>query len=141
MRKSLASGGAISPTKVAIATFAVAFILLNAWAFQATPMHGAADFFQGPIAELSRAVRAQRWVTVVVADLLLGWFLASLLIWRLESRHWVAVLWIVGVFGIGNLVTAIYLLYRINRIDRGIDTLRASLPARCQSEADEHTAL
>lgn len=133
MSNSPSSGKAISVTKVAIAALAVAFILLNVWAFQATPMHGSADFLRGPMAELSQAVPSQRWVTVVVADLFLGWFLATLLVWRLERRHWVAVLWIVGVFAIGNLVTAIYLLLRIDRIDRGIDTLRASISTRCRS--------
>jgi len=140
MRNSYASDKGISATKVAIATMAFAFVLLNAWAYQTTPLHGFADFFRGPLAELSKAIPSQRWVTVIAGDLFLGWFLTALVIWRLERRRWSAVLWIVGVFAIGNLVTAIYLVLRIDRVGSRIDTLRASIGSRHGPDADRDAA-
>lgn len=102
--------------KLVIAALLLAFVLINAWAYSTTPITTASDLLAGPLRALADVIPSNRWVTVIASDLILGWALAAIGIWHLESRRWSALMWIVGVFCIGNLVTSVYLLVRYDRI-------------------------
>lgn len=102
--------------KVAVICLATAFVLINVYAYSATPINSAWDLLRGPIAALKEDIVTNRWVTVIVSDLILGWFLTALAIWHFRERRWTAALWIAGVFGIGNLVTALYVLANYDRV-------------------------
>lgn len=110
--------------KVGVLCLATAFVAVNAYAFAATPINSPLDFLRGPIAALSEDIPSHRWVTVILSDLILGWCLTALAIWHLELRRRTAVLWILGVFGIGNLVTALYVLRNYDRVAALLGSVR-----------------
>lgn len=59
-----------------------------------------AFFFQDP------------WGIVALADLYIGFFLASLVIFLVEPRKWVALVWIIPIYPLGNVVTAFWFALR-----------------------------
>ena len=99
-----------------IALLGVVFVFLNVWAFAETPLAGPSDFFNIPIVALGEVIPAHRWATVVAADLVLGWVLMAFFIAYFEQNWKSAVIWIVLLFGVGNLVAVIYLASKLPEI-------------------------
>ncbi|SDR52212.1 hypothetical protein SAMN05519103_04467 [Rhizobiales bacterium GAS113] len=61
-------------------------------------------------------VTAEPWGLVTFADLYLGFLVAAIVIAATEDRRVLALLLIVGVFMLGNLVTASWLAWRAPRL-------------------------
>ena len=102
--------------RILAAALALGFFVLNIWAFSGAPFHGPGDILTVPTQALGQIIPSHRWATVILADLMLGWVLSSILIIYTERRLAVALLWIFFVFGIGNFVTALYFIVRLPRI-------------------------
>jgi hypothetical protein len=83
-------------------------IILTALIIRAVPM---ADLFAA-FAE----VGANPWGLVGLADLYLGFILFAAVIAGFEPRRAVAVAWIIGLFVLGNLVSAVWLVLNHRRL-------------------------
>lgn len=66
------------------------------------------------------AISADPWGLVTLVDLYLGFLLISVVIWHLEARAAIALCWIIPLFVLGNLVSALWLAVS------GVRFLRAS---------------
>lgn len=91
-------------TKPIIGAAAIAFLVLFGWTIMNSgPMNWSA-FLADP------------WVALGMADLVLGFVLVSCIIAAVEGSLLRAVPWIVGLFVAGNIVTAVYLIIRFDRV-------------------------
>jgi hypothetical protein len=115
-RTTIASVTSSVGVKVGVLCLAAAFVAVTIYGYMATPLDSPMDLLRGPIAALREDIPSHRWVAVIVSDLIMGFCLTALAIWHLEDRRRTALLWIVGVFGIGNLVTALYVLWNYDRV-------------------------
>ena len=59
---------------------------------------------------------ADPWLTVMLADLMYGFALISLVIWIVEPVKWKALCWIVPLFIVGNGLSALWLVLNIDKI-------------------------
>lgn len=89
---------------IVIAAF-VAFLAFFAWAIE-----------MAPLSSLSEAILSHPWTIVLAADELLGFILFSVIIAFTERSPLRAAFWIVPIFLIGHMVSAIYLLGNFERI-------------------------
>lgn len=60
----------------------------------------------------------QPWSVVTLIDLYLGFFIAAAVIFLFEKRLWVAAVWALPIFVLGNLWTAVWLAWRLPEIAR-----------------------
>lgn len=90
--------------KPIIGAAAIAFLIL----FGKTIMDGQAMDWN--------AFLADPWVSLGMADLVLGFVLTSCIIAAVEGSLLRAIPWIVGVFIAGNVVTAVFLIIRFEKI-------------------------
>lgn len=67
---------------------------------------------QANLLEALSAMAADPWGAVTLLDLYAGLIVVSIWIFHLERRSWVAALWTVGLFGVGNFATLLYLFFR-----------------------------
>lgn len=119
-----------------IVLLALVFIGINIWAFAATPFQGLGDVIRVPMEALSTVIPSHRWTTVIAADLFLGWCMSSILI-AFNERNWLmAVAWIVMLFWFGNIVLAIYLLFRLGIIRARLRRPAANPRSLLRSEID-----
>lgn len=58
------------------------------------------------------AMASDPWGAVTLLDLYAGLIVVSIWIFHVERRSWVAALWTVGLFGLGNFATLLYLFFR-----------------------------
>lgn len=91
--------------KLTIALYLLGFIGVFAWAVAADPT--LAGFV---------AVLREPWGLVVTLDFAFGCLLLTWLIYFIEGSARAALLWGVALFVVGNIVGAIYLLTRLERI-------------------------
>ena len=71
---------------------------------------------QASIGESFQAIVADPWGVVTLIDLYVGFVLASIVIWIVEKSPMRALLWIVPIYVLGNIITAVWLALRIGRI-------------------------
>lgn len=91
----------------AIVTLAfVLFIALFSWTLSEGP----------PIGELIAAIGQHPWTIVLAADEILGFVLFSVIIAFSERSALRATFWIIPIFLIGHIVSAVYLLGNFDRI-------------------------
>lgn len=91
-------------TKPIIGAAAIAFLIL----FGKTIMGGDAMNWS--------AFLADPWVSLGMADLVLGFILTACIVTAVEGSLLRALPWIIGVFIAGNIVTAVYLIIRFDRV-------------------------
>ncbi|MEN3974569.1 hypothetical protein [Emcibacter sp. SYSU 3D8] len=70
------------------------------------------------------AFTADPWVALGMADLTFGFLLFSVIIGLAEGSVLRAAPWIVALFIVGNLVSAVYLLVNLNRIGSALRRTR-----------------
>ena len=58
-------------------------------------------------------ITADPWGLVTLADLYLGFLILSVVIWLCEPDWRVALLWIVPIYFLGNIVTALWLMVKL----------------------------
>ena len=95
----------MTSAKPTIVLYLLAFLAVFVWAVLADPA------FAGFLA----AVR-EPWGLVVTLDFVFGCLLLSWLIYYVEGSARAALPWAVALFIVGNIVGAIYLLTRLDRI-------------------------
>lgn len=83
----------------------VAFLAFFAWAIE-----------MAPLSSLSEAILSHPWTIVLAADEILGFILFSVIISFTERSPLRAAFWIVPIFLIGHMVSAIYLLGNFEKI-------------------------
>lgn len=94
--------GIIKPVTSAYLLF---FVALFAWAFFADPK--LSGFFRS---------LAEPWAVVVLMDFVFGCLLFSWMIYFVEGSAKSAMPWVIALFIIGNIVGAIYILLRMEKI-------------------------
>ncbi len=62
------------------------------------------------------AVTADPWGLVALADLYLGFLILSVVIWLSEPDRKVALMWIVPIFFLGNVVSALWLMVKLPQL-------------------------
>lgn len=67
---------------------------------------------QANLVQALSAMASDPWGAVTLLDLYTGLIVVSIWIFHVERRSWVAALWTVGLFGLGNFATLLYLLGR-----------------------------
>nr|WP_210260404.1 DUF1475 family protein [Hongsoonwoonella zoysiae] len=95
-------------TRLVLATAALVLSALIAWAF-------ATD---APFWESFGAVAANPWGLVGLADLYLGFLVSAIVIALVEGNRISAAAWIVALFFLGNIASAIWLALRLRRLIR-----------------------
>lgn len=88
---------------------AVALTMAIIWAI------GADDRGLGPV--VSEMLR-EPWSIVTLLDLYLGFIIAALVMFLFERNKLVAVIWALPVFFLGNVWTALWVIYRLPEIAR-----------------------
>jgi len=56
------------------------------------------------------------WLTVMLADMMIGFVLISVVIYIVEPVKWKALCWIVPLFVVGNGLSALWLLLNVDKI-------------------------
>lgn len=79
-------------------------------------LFGGTLFSDAPMGGLTEAILLHPWTIVLAADELLGFVLFSVLIAFSERSPLRAAFWIIPIFLIGHIVTAVYLLGNFDRI-------------------------
>lgn len=67
------------------------------------------------VLEIFKVMLAERWGIVTLIDLYGGFVVTATWICVLERRAWRAAPWLVAIFFLGNLATAIYVVFRACR--------------------------
>ena len=90
--------------KIIVVAAALALVAAIVWA---TPQ---ADIFEsfGNITE-------DPWVLVAIVDLYAGFVIFSAVIWTLEPKKGLALLWIVPTYFLGNIIPAAYFVLRFSK--------------------------
>ncbi|MCG3124412.1 MAG: hypothetical protein GIKADHBN_02875 [Phycisphaerales bacterium] len=83
------------------AVLAIVLIILIVWAS-----------LEKHVLEIFKVMLAERWGIVTLIDLYGGFVVTATWICVLERRAWRAVPWLVAMFFLGNLATAIYVVFR-----------------------------
>jgi hypothetical protein len=95
----------MTPLRILFSLLALALLAAIIWALETSSVH---DGFA--------RVTAEPWGLVTFADLYLGFLVAAIVIAATEDRRLLAMLLIVGVFMLGNLVTAAWFSWRAPRL-------------------------
>lgn len=95
----------MSVAKAIVIVAFLAFLAGFAWAID-----------QAPISSLIGAIDSHPWTIILAADELLGFVLFSVIIAFAERSPLRAAFWIIPIFLIGHMVSAIYLLGNFERI-------------------------
>jgi hypothetical protein len=90
--------------KIIVGLVIVAFLYAMGWgALNKWPIDG--DVFS-----------SDPWLTVMLADMMLGFVLISVVIYIVEPVKWKALCWIVPLFIVGNGLSALWLLMNLDTI-------------------------
>lgn len=65
-------------------------------------------------------ITADPWGLVALADLYLGFLIISVVIWLTEPDRKAALMWIVPIYFLGNIVTALWLMVKLPQLTRGL---------------------
>lgn len=71
---------------------------------------------EGSVVESLGYVTADPWGWVMLADLYFGFILFAVIIATIERNRWVALFWIVPLFFLGNIWSALWLVVRLAKI-------------------------
>lgn len=69
------------------------------------------------------AMVADPWTLVTLLDLYLGFLIIAAIIFFFERNRWVAFLWAVPIFFLGNIWTVLWLIVRLPAIARRLRTM------------------
>ena len=97
----------MSAAKVTIGSYLLGFLGICAWAAWSDPSLG------GFLVALR-----EPWGLVITLDFVFGCLLLAWIIYFLEGSIATALPWVVALFIMGNIIGAIYLLLRLDRIRR-----------------------
>jgi hypothetical protein len=93
--------------RLLLVVLALAFAALIVWAVQT------ANFWAS-----FAMISADPWGIVSLADLYLGFIIAGVVM-ALTERSWKVAPWIIAIFFLGNVVTALWLAWKLPRFIRG----------------------
>ncbi len=103
--ESLTTKNSVRVWRGVFLAFSVALIGLIVWAS-----------LEKNVLDIFRVLFAERWGIVTLVDLYGGFLVSSIWISVLERRARRIVPWIVGILLLGNLVTALYVLWRLRGV-------------------------
>lgn len=91
--------------KASLGMGAVLFLALVIWAA------GESSFL-----DVHNLITKQAWFIVTLVDLYFGFFIMGIFIFWIEKSFFKFLLWLGGICILGNMLTAVYVLYRFNYI-------------------------
>jgi hypothetical protein len=79
-------------------------------------------FTQKPIGESFSQIMADPWGIVAMIDLYLGFILMAAIIYMAEQNKGIAAIWIVPIFFLGNIVTALWVVLTLPKLAAALKT-------------------